>query len=155
MKEVTAIDILIMHSGLLPETIKKSYSWVIAAMNEYASRKVLEHEQEQSTLQEDVKQCWVCSNNGVRRYGESCNLNNNCKFPKCLNQIELSSVDLETFKDAYIERNEKANSLQEDNERLKEALKEFAPENTPSWIAYFDAWEKANNLLTSTKQKEE
>lgn len=51
--EITAIDILTMHSGLLPETIKTSYSWVLSAMNEYGSRKVLEYQQEhpsESTL---------------------------------------------------------------------------------------------------------
>ena len=27
-----------------------------------------------------------CSKNGVKRKGESCTLNNNCIYPKCLNE---------------------------------------------------------------------
>lgn len=34
-------------------------------------------------------------------------------------------------------------------EELEKCLKEFRPENIPSWIAYFDIWEKADKLLKS------
>lgn len=33
---------------------------------------------------------WKCTKNGVRRYGESCNLNNNCGWPKCLESVDLN-----------------------------------------------------------------
>jgi len=57
--EVTAIDILEMHSGLLPATIKQKYSWVISAMNEYASRRVLEYQQSEPIDETIYKQSCI------------------------------------------------------------------------------------------------
>jgi hypothetical protein len=35
---------------------------------------------------EDLFKIWagVCKNNGIKRFGESCTLNNNCSFPYCM-----------------------------------------------------------------------
>jgi len=35
----------------------------------------------------------ICSKNGIKRYGESCSLNNNCIYPKCMeNKFPIEEV---------------------------------------------------------------
>ena len=48
---ITALQCASMHSGLSEETIKQEFSWVLAALNEFSSRSVLDHASQFSSSQ--------------------------------------------------------------------------------------------------------
>ena len=101
-----------MHSGLLPETIKTRYSWAISAMNEYASRKVLEYQQNQPDTSKTIKE------KDEMIYKQSCTI---VDLKKAINESIPASAEL--MQQISDSKDNKISQLQKRISELEEEIK--------------------------------